>query len=165
MKLFREARLIFVLAGICLLMLIAMCIILTVTGNTPDAPEFTPPRFDPAAVEGTPSVPAELGWYEVYKEGMSFRASVCGEIILNDGVAKIYFTNPKGNSLWLKLRILNEDGEILAETGLVKPGEYVPEISFTTLPASGERLVLKLMSYQPETYYSGGSVTLTTVAK
>lgn len=164
MKLFREARLIFVLAGICLLMLIAMCIILSVTGK-PEAPHFTPPEFDASAVQGTPSVPTELGWYEVYKEGMSFRASVCGEIILNDGAAKVYFTNPKGNNLWLKLRILNEDGEILAETGLIKPGEYVSEISFTTLPASGERLVLKLMSYQPETYYSGGSVTLTTVAK
>ena len=56
-------------------------------------------------------------------------------------------------------------GDILAETGLIKPGEYLPEITFDSLPDDGEKIILRLMSYQPDTYYSGGSVTLTTVAQ
>lgn len=155
-----------ILIGVCLVLAIATGIILAVTGRPSGAqPDFVPPEFDLNAVAGTPTVPENLGWYEVYKTGMSFKASVCGEIKIKDKTAKIYFTSPQENTLWLKLRILNEKGEVLGETALIKPGEYVPEITFETLPKNGKKIILKLMSYQPETYYSGGSASLTTVAQ
>ncbi len=159
-------RTVLILAGICLIMAIATGIILAVTGNpSGEQPDFVPPEFDKNAVAGTPSVPENLGWYEVYKTGMSFKASVCGEIKIKNNTTRIYFTSPSENALWLKLRVLNKKGEILGETGLIKPGEYIPEITFEKLPKNGEKLVLKIMSYQPETYYSGGSISLTTVAQ
>lgn len=164
MKLLRDKRILYLL-GICLAMLIAMCIILSVTGK-PDEIPFTPPPFDAAAQNGTPTVPDGLGYNEVYKEGMAYRASICGEIRIDEqGKAKVYLTNPESNTLWIKLRILDEAGKTLGETGLIKPGQYLEEVTFQTLPNSGDKIVLKLMSYQPETYYSGGSVSLTTVAK
>ncbi len=160
-----QKRLILMLAGVCLAMLIAMCIILAVTHKEPTPPPFVPPEFDTSAVTGTPEVPDGLGWSEVYKTGMSFRASVCGEVRIDqEGRAKIYFTNPAENTLWLKLRVMGADGKVLGETGLIKPGEYLPEITFEKLPENGEKITLRMMSYQPETYYSGGSVNLTTVA-
>jgi len=159
-------RTIYILVGICLIMAVATGIILAVTGRpNGEQPDFVPPEFDLNAIAGTPTVPENLGWYEVYKAGMSFIASVCGEIKIKGNTAKIYFTNPAENTLWLKLRVLNEKGETLGETGLIKPGEYLPEITFNQLPKDGEKIILRLMSYQPETYYSGGSVTLTTVAQ
>ncbi len=163
---FRENRLIWILAGICLVLAVATGIILAVTG-APDGtqPPFVPPQFDAAAVDGTPNVPEDLGWYEVYKTGMSFKASVCGEIRIQNGTAKVYFTSPEENTLWLKLRIYNAKGDILGETGLIKPGQYLSDITFDILPEDGEKIVLKLMSYQPGTYHSGGSVTLNTVAQ
>ncbi len=157
-------RIIFILTVICVVCALAAGILLLVTGKT-KAPSFIPPTFDEKSVDGTPQVPEGLGWHEIYKTGMSFRASVCGEIIIENKTAKIYFFNPEENTLWLKLRILNEKGEILGETGLLKPGQYLTEITFDTLPKNGEKIVLKLMSYQPETYYSGGSVSLNTVAR
>lgn len=154
------------LAVICVILAVTTGIVLAVTGRpSGERPEFVPPEFDRNAVSGVPTVPDDLGWYEVYKAGMSFKAMVCGEIRIRNGAAKVYFTNPKENTLWLKLRVTTEKGDILAETGLIKPGEYLPEITFDSLPDDGEKIILRLMSYQPDTYYSGGSVTLTTVAQ
>lgn len=154
------------MAAVCVVLAITTGIILAVTGRpSEERPDFVPPEFDSNAVSGTPTVPNDLGWYEVYKAGMSFKAMVCGEVRIRNGVAKIYFTNPEDNTLWLKLRVMNEKGDTLAETGLIKPGEYLPEITFDQLPEDREKIILRLMSYQPDTYYSGGSVTLTTVAQ
>lgn len=163
MKKIKEKSLIITLVSVCLVMLVAMCVILAVTAEPPKQP-FVPPEFDAAAVTGTPQVPDGMGYSEIYRQGMSFKASVCGEVRIRDGVASVYLTSPEENTLWLKLRILDSDGNILGETGLIKPGQYVEKITFTKLPKNGEGITLRLMSYQPDTYYSGGSVNLTTVA-
>lgn len=164
-KFVRDKRFVYFLLGACMVMLIAMCVILSVTGKPAEIP-FTPPPFDATAQNGVPTVPDGLGYSEVYNEEMAFRVSICGEIRIDEqGKAKVYLTNPESNTLWIKLRILSETGEILGETGLIKPGQYLEEATFQILPNSGDKIVLKLMSYQPETYHSGGAVSLTTVAK
>ena len=62
------------------------------------------------------------------------------------------------------LSIMDEEGNILAETGLLKPGQYVKTVQFTTLPTTGQKLTMKIMGYEPETYHSVGAVVLNTVA-
>ena len=79
--------------------------------------------------------------------------------------ADIWLTNPESNTIWLKLRILDEDGEILGETGLIRPSEYVQSVTFDTVPAPGATISMKVMAYEPETYHSGGAVTLNTVVQ
>ncbi len=160
----QQKRLIMILAGVCAVFLIAMCVILAVSSREPEPLPFSPPEFDSAAVDGVPSVPDELGWNEIYKDGMSFRSSVCGVIRISDNRAKIYFTNYEENTLWLKIRVLDSKGNVLGETGLIKPGQYLPEITFNKLPKNGEKIMMRLMSYVPETYHSGGAVSLSTVA-
>ena len=64
--------------------------------------------------------------------------------------------------MWLKVRVLNSDGNILGESGLIRPGEYVQSVALQTIPSSGSAVALKIMAYEPETYYSAGTVTLTT---
>lgn len=159
-------RIVYILTGICLVLAVAAGILLAIPPKpSEDAPAaFVPPEFDKNALSGTPSVPEELRWVEIYKDGMSFRAKICVNVQIKKNVAKIYFTNPAENTLWLKVRAMGEDGSVFGETGLIKPGEYLPEIIFDTLPADGEKITFKLMSYQPETYYSGGSVPVTTIA-
>ena len=128
--------------------------------------EFVPPEFDSGAIEGMPSEAdtAELGYSELYRDGMAFSASVCGAVNIEDGKADIYFTNPEKNTLWMKLRVFDESGRIIAETGLIKPNEYVKTITFSTVPANGSKIRMKIMTYEPDTYYSGGAVSMTTVA-
>ncbi len=148
-----------VLAAVCLLCLAVMTIALICTG-TSSQKEFTPPPFEKTAVSGTPEVPEELGWQEL--DAQAFQVGVCGAVVLEGSQADVWLTNPESNTVWLKLRIMDADGVILGETGLIRPGEYVQSVTFDTIPAPGTAISMKLMAYEPETYHSAGAVTLNT---
>ena len=145
----------------CSVAVIAMVVVIAIK-FTPKKGEFEAPPFDSSAVAGTPEVPDGLGWAELNAEE-AFFVSVCGEVKLSDGKADVWFTNPEKNAAWLKLRVLDEQGEILAETGLIRPGEYLQTIHFDTLPEIGNNIVMKVMAYEPDTYVSAGAVSLKTV--
>lgn len=148
-----------VLSAICAA---AICLmIFALTRNKAQPAVFLPPDFEENAVSGFPEDAGE-SWTKVYQDGMSFTAYVCGEVVINDGTADLYFTSGAENEVWIKLRIMNESGEILAETGLLKPGEYVKSVEFDIAPSKGEKISMKIMAYEPETYYSAGAVTLNT---
>ena len=93
---------------------------------------------------------------------MAFKCSICGNVIASGGAADVYFTNSSEQEVWLKLRVLDEDGNIIGETGLIKPGEYVKSVSIDKDISDGSTIKLKIMAYEPETYYSAGAVTLNT---
>ncbi len=124
--------------------------------------DFKPPRFDLCAISGEPCVPEGLGYSEPYRDGMEFRAGLCGSVILKGETADVYFTNKAENSVWLMLRITDESGNVLAETGLIRPGEYVQAVKFIQKPENGQKINCKVMAYEPETYYSKGYFTLKT---
>lgn len=141
----------------------ASLVFLLVSFNMAPRSPFVPPAFDPAAQVGTPEVPQELGWSQIQHPSLEYSAAVCGVFLVEDSKADSYFTNLEGNA-WLKLRILDEAGNILGETGLIRPGEYVQSVTLDVLPSSGDTIVMKLMAYEPDTYFSLGSVILQTVA-
>lgn len=143
---------------ICVVSVILMCVALGVQRE--EVVTFSPPPFEEGAQSGVPSVPPQLGWSEV--DAKFYRASLCGVVKVVDGTADIWLTNPEHNDVWLRLRILSADGAVLAETGLICPGEYLQAITFDTVPESGQAISMKLMAYEPETYYSAGSVVLNT---
>lgn len=74
----------------------------------------------------------------------------------------VYLTNPAENTVWLKLRVLDTNGSILGETGLLRPGEYVRTVALSAAPTPGTSITLKIMGYEPDTYLSAGSATLST---
>ena len=146
-------------AVICLLSLAVMTGVLLNPVKT--VAPFTPPPFEEKVENGVPVVPEMLGWGEL--DAQAFKVSVCGNVIIRADAADLWFTNPKSNEVWLKLRILDEKGNILGETGLLKPGQYVRTVHFDTVPKAGTPIGLKLMAYEPDTYYSAGAATLNTV--
>ena len=148
-----------VLAAVCLLCLAMMAAALVYT-QSPAQGEFIPPPFEESAVSGIPDVPEELDWQEL--DAQVFRVSVCGAVVLEGNRADVWLTNPESNTVWLKLRIMDENGTVLGETGLIRPGEYVQSVTFDTVPASGATISMKVMAYEPETYHSAGAVTLNT---
>ena len=91
-----------------------------------------------------------------------YRFSVCGNVIMEGSNAAVYLTNPAENEVWLKLRVLDENDNILGETGLIRPGEYVKDVALTENLTAGTKIKLKIMGYEPETYFSAGSATLNT---
>lgn len=156
-------KFVIVVSAICLVAIVAMAIALGVTGKS-KKPQFTPPPFEAAAQTGMPTV-EDSSWNKIFQSGMSFVAYMCGKVTMNGTGADLYFTNDKDNNAWLKLRIMDEKGNILAETGIIKPGEYLQTVQFTTVPTSGQKLTMKIMGYEPETYHSIGAVTLNTVVE
>lgn len=143
-------------ASICVLSLIVMLFALA-RQPEPVRGEFTPPPFDAAAVVGTPTVPEGLGYSEL--DCQAYKVSLCGKPG-TDGT--IFLTNPQTNAVWLKLRVLDKKGNILGETGLVRPGEYVQTVTLAPNARPGSSVTLKIMAYEPETYYSAGAASLNT---
>lgn len=121
--------------------------------------EFTPPPFETAAQAGQPEVPEGRGYQEL--DVRVFRVCLCGEIRTQEGAAEVWFTNPADNSVWLRLRILDEEGNILGQTGLLRPGEYVRWVELEQI-RPGMPVTLKVMAYEPETYCSAGALVFHT---
>lgn len=149
-----------ILSVLCILsvtiMIIALC------NDSKDEVVFVPPSFDAKTIEGTPKPPQELGWSEIYQDGMNYKVGICGRIKIDNNEADIYFSNVNTNDVWLKLRIIDEQNNIISETGLIKPNEYIKSVRFNTVPENGEKVKIKIMGYEPDTYYSVGSITLNT---
>ena len=121
---------------------------------------FTPPPFDETAAEGVPALTEADGYRPV--DAQVFRFSICGELTLEEGNADVWLTNHAENTVWLKVRLSDTAGNVLGETGLIRPGEYVQSLKLTPLPEATADVAMVVMSYEPETYYSMGSVTLYT---
>lgn len=151
-------RILPVIAGLCVLAVIAMTVALSVGGK---GESFTPPPFDPTARTGTPAVPQDAGYGEV--DAKEFRFSAAGELTVKNGAADVWLTNPSGSAVWLKVRILDENDNILGESGLIRAGEYVRSVQLTAVPSATANISLKIMAYEPDTYYSAGSARLNTV--
>ena len=148
--------------------LVAVSILAWVTlGREPDtvAGQFTAPALDPAALAGRPDVPAELGWSELpVREGYSVRVS--GELAADgEGRVPVWFYSDGENQVWVKLRMLDGEGNVLGETGVLRPGEYVQAMTLSTVPKRTGPVTLVVVGYEPETYYSAGSVSLSTTLR
>ena len=154
---------VYILAAFTALAVVVMTVLLCIPKRSHRV-DFVPPAFEKEAIQGTPDVPALLGYLSPYQEGMAYRFSVCGNVTIDgDGSAVVYMTNPVENEVYLKLRILDEEDHVLGETGLLKPGEYVRCVELMRIPSSGEKLKMKIMGYEPETYNSAGAVLLNTI--
>ena len=146
-------------ALICAVSLVVMLVALT-AGRKQVQAEFTPPPFEANAIAGTPAVPEGLGWTEL--DCKAYKVSVCGNVTTVGNSADVWLYNPESNTVWLKLRVLDEKGNLLGETGLLKPGEYVRSVVLDNVPRDGSTIALKIMAYQPDTYFSEGAATLNT---
>ena len=145
---------------VCVLSLTAMTAALLLTSDTQQG-QFTPPPFESAAQTGMPEVPKNLGYSEL--DAKAFKTAVCGVFAPEENCVDLWLTNPEENSVWLKLRVMDEAGTVLGETGLLRPGEYVRSLTLNTTPHPGAKVTLKLMAYEPDTYYSAGVVSLHTL--
>ena len=161
----KQNKLLMIVGITCAVCVVAMVIILGVT-SIPKMGEFTPPPFDDAAMVGTPPLSMEeqesLGWSVVAPKGSPFTAAACGRVTVSDGKALLWFANTDTNTVLLKLRMFDAKGNVLGETGLIRPGEYVQYVTLSKIPDVGDEVVMKIMSYNPDTYLSEGAFQMRT---
>lgn len=148
-----------ILGGVFVIALVVMIVALATPGTAPRG-EFIPPAFDETARQGVPTVAEDLGYTELYQEGMAYRVAVCGVPTVDGQSLSVYFTNAQSNEKYLKLRVLDAKGNILGETGLLRPGEYVQSVTLNRTLSPGTKITLKVMGYEPKDYTSAGSVNL-----
>ncbi|MDO4325949.1 MAG: hypothetical protein Q4E24_07940 [bacterium] len=170
------------LAAACILSLAVMVYALIVTGKTgKEQTAFIPPPFEQSAVKGTPEVKPGtsigdrlkgLGYSNL--DAVDYQVAICGAPVIEDGKAILYLTNPETNQVWIKVRLLDDSGRVLGESGLLRPGEYAESIALdmeaveaaqaavNDAEGVGIPITLRIMAYEPETYHSAGAVSLST---
>lgn len=157
---------IIVLAVVCVVSVGVM--IFALIHFAPKQEPFVPPAFEAAAVTGVLEETDELkalGWTVADAKDLPYAVRICGRVLVKEQTADLWFYNEPKSESWLKLRITDEEGIILAETGLLKPGEYLQSVEFNRALADGETISMKIMGYEPETYHSVGAITLKTTVK
>ena len=153
---------IIILSVLCCLSVAVLVVAAAITLNNKN--RFVPPDFDESVIKGTPEVPEGLGYSPIEVE-QGYNVYVCGNLIVNGNNVDVYFTSPETNTVWVLLRMVDEYGTVLGETGIVQPGEYIKSLRLNTVPEQETNVKLKIIAYQPETYISMGSVGLKTKLK
>ncbi|MBQ3107822.1 MAG: hypothetical protein IJC68_04335 [Firmicutes bacterium] len=119
--------------------------------------DFVEPTFERASVLGVPqNLEKELNYASLKVENI-FTVSMCRDAVVKDNSAIVYFTSHETNTVWVKLQILDGKGNLLGETGLLKPGTYVETVALREVPKKDTLVTVKLLSYEPDTYYSMGT--------
>ena len=124
------------------------------------------PSFEKNAEVGSPTI--EEGYNGYYpltsEEGKKF--TLCGRPATTEKSIDFYLTNEKENDVWILLEIYNEKNEFLGKSGILKQGEFLKTINLDKCLDKGNNKVnLKLRSFEPETYYSKGTINLKTEVK
>ena len=121
---------------------------------------ITHPDFDAAAIIGQPEVGEEYG-YSTLTVRDGYRVQLCGAPAVNGQKVSFFLTNPKGNDIWLRAVVLGEDNEILASSGVLRQGEYLPELNMEQpLEKRSTPVTVKIISYVPNTWQSAGNINL-----
>lgn len=129
-----------------------------VIAKAPAEVVFVPPTFDANANTGTPSLPEGAEYGTGAFTGIGF--GLCNPARLEGQDLYLYFSNPTENAVWIKLRIYDKADTVLGESGLIRPGEYLESMPLNSIQELSAPLTLKIMCYEPDTYYSKGSATI-----
>lgn len=155
---------------ICILCILAVLIVAAViaaacinAGREPEriVGEFTPPAFAQNAAVGTPdpSVVNKLPYGSLTLSETISVSMVSTLTVDENGEVEVWFTAPATNKGWVMLRLMDEQGNLLGETGLLKPGQYVQTITLDSVPKKSGMILARILTYEPDTYYSMGSAS------
>lgn len=119
---------------------------------------FTPPPFEENVKKGAPLVNDSDAQYTRAAIGEENMFSMCLCPLYKNGSATIYFSSDIGNTAYLLIKLYDEDGNLIGQSGLVNPGEYVERITISMVPTEDTEISARVLTYEPETYYSMGTV-------
>lgn len=154
----KQKKLIVILSAVCLVCVVGMILALALGRKT--VVRFDPPPFEVSAMAGVPENVPNTSYGALNTTAYSL--SVCGQPTVIDGTVQLWLTNPSDNKVLLKVRILDTEGNLLGESGLLRPGEYVQGVTLSTPITEDTDAVLLIMAYEPETYHSAGNIKLQT---
>lgn len=142
------------------ILIILVLIIIALLINIKNKSAFIKPKFDKnVSIE----MPEHIDYksatinisknYSIYIDGMPTIEN--NDLIIN-------FISMEDNNVWIKVRVLNEKEQIVAESGVLKPGEYLRSIKTTKKLSKNNKLTYVIIGYEVDTYLSAGTIELNT---
>lgn len=123
--------------------------------------KFAIPEFDENVVDGYPEIDVDLNHFQAVSIDDGYTVSMCGKPSIDEDYRiYLYFTSPSDNVVWLRYIIYDNNGKELGESGVIKPGQYLKFSKLKRKLEEGETVIVKVISYEPETYYSHGSANI-----
>lgn len=145
---------------LCIILAIFIVIIILLLLSINNKATFKKPEFDKNVRE----IPSELDYEDSVLsivDGYSLYISPNPKIV-DDNYLKIDLVSIKNNRVFIKVRILDENKEILGETGLLRAGEYLEKVKLNKNVNINDKIIYKIMGYEKDTYMSAGSISLNT---
>ena len=156
----RQRLVLAILGGILAAALILLAVLLLTRSPDSIISDFHAPPFEENALVGVPKDILERADYRQVDVEGNYTFSICGAPEYKDGRLFPYFASHGNNEVWLLLKVYDINGTELGTSGLLRPGECVKGITLKTAPVGGS-VKVKILSYEPETYFSRGSASAT----
>ena len=156
----QQKTVVYVFVALLLAAIIALVAVIALRKPETQVLDFTAPPFDNSAVTGVPeSVDESLRYGNISVED-TFSFAMCGSPTLEGNKLRVFFTCSAENDVWLLMKVYDTKGNLIGKSGMIRMGEYVEYVTLDTVPKD-KNLVFKILSYEPETYYSKGSANAT----
>ena len=152
----KKQKIVLIAVGLLVLVLMIAVIAVATRQIQPIRGEFTPPPFEQNVLVGMPEEPLPQYGKMTVSEDFAFCMTATPTLTGND--LALYVASPATHTVWMLVRIYDDAGNLLGQSGLIKPGEYLPSVLLSTLPTE-KKITARVLSYEPETYYSRGSAS------
>lgn len=154
----RKEKILLLLMAILLISSISIYVLLSGQNNREES--FIPPELEKNVEAGIPVHIDESLDYRELNVSDELTISLCGNLAVNQDYVDIYFTSNKENKVLSKIKLLDEDGTLIGESGLIKPDEYLKSIQLIETPKESKNVIAKVLTYEPDTFYSEGTVNV-----
>lgn len=153
-----ERRLLLILAILLIAAAVVTVYLLSTRRNQSVA--FTAPPFETNFMESIPEDWSERNGYREFDIAGKYTVSLCGLVEVKDSRAMVCFSSDPRNTVWARIVLLDEQGRQLGESGMLLPGQAIENIALCEQPSEPMDVVIKVLSYEPDTYYSHGSANI-----
>lgn len=124
--------------------------------------KYRPPKFDENALTGVPS-PDESFLYDTVKSDFGYSFGIAANLYQQeDRSCKIFLTNPKKSNVYLMCEIADQStDEVLYESGVIKPGEYIEAVqSVSKFANEAKKVSVKVHAFEKDSWVSAGTTEL-----
>ncbi len=140
-------------------LLILIIIIVSLMINIKNKSTFKKPDYDKNAIE---TIPTSLDYQsKIINVTDNYSLYVEPSPTIKDNDLIINLISLETNNILIKVRVLNND-KVVAETGLIKPGQYLKNVKLNKKINVDDEIIYVIMGYEPDTYLSAGSIKLNT---
>lgn len=152
----KKNKIALILSTILLILIIVICLLIVSIKNKST---FRQPEFDKNVSENIP--PYIEYQNKIINVTDNYSLYIEPEPIIQNNNLILNLISLEKNNILIKVRILNND-KIVAETGLIKPGQYLEKVKLRKRLNKNDEIIYVVMGYETGSYLSAGSIKLNT---